>query len=43
VFFVRDAEIDEKMAFENLNTIVILSGGGPPALLYDFNKKSVVI
>ena len=43
IFFVRDAEIDEKMSIEILNEIILLSGGGPHALLYNFNKKNVLL
>jgi len=43
IFFDRDAEIDEKLALEILSSIVILSKGGPHALLYNFNKRNVII
>ena len=43
VFFARDAEIDEKLALEILSNIVLLSDGGPHALLYNFNKRNVII
>lgn len=43
VFFSRDAEIDEKMAIEILSHLYILSEGQPHALLYNFNKRNVII
>ena len=43
IFFIRDTEIDEKMSVEILNKIIILSEGGPHALLYNFNKKNVLL
>jgi len=43
IFFIRDSEIDEKMALDILSKIVELSAGGPHALLYDFNKKNVLL
>lgn len=43
IFFTTDGEIDEKMALEILSKIVELSGGGPHALLYNFNQRNVII
>ncbi len=43
VFFTRDAEIDEKLALEILSDIIVLSKSGPHALLYNFNKRNVII
>ncbi|HXD93296.1 MAG TPA: hypothetical protein VNX01_08790, partial [Bacteroidia bacterium] len=43
IFFIRDAEIDEKMAIELLDKLYKLSSGQPHALLYDFNKRNVII
>ena len=43
IFFLQDAEIDEKVALEILTQIVSLSAGGPHALLYNFNKKNVLL
>jgi hypothetical protein len=43
IFFIRDAEIDEKMAIELLDKLYTLSEGQPHALLYNFNKRNVII
>ncbi len=43
ISFIKDGEIDEKMALDILSKIVELSGGGPHALLYNFNKKNVIL
>lgn len=43
VFFTRDAEVDEKIAIEILTRIIELTEGGPHALLYDFNKRNVIL
>jgi len=43
IFFARDAEVDEKLALEILSNIIFLSRGGPHALLYNFNKRNVII
>ena len=43
ISFIRDGEIDEKMALDILSKIVTLSEGGSHALLYDFNKRNVVL
>jgi hypothetical protein len=43
IFFIKDAEIDEKMAIELLDKLYKLSSGQPHALLYDFNKRNVII
>lgn len=43
ISFVRDAEIDENMALDILTKIITISEGGPHALLYNFNKKNVVL
>ena len=43
ISFSKDGEIDERMALEILTIIVKLSDGGSHALLYDFNKKNVII
>ena len=43
IFFTRDAEIDQIMAIEILHEIINLSEGQPHALLYNFNKKNVIL
>src|ERR1700739_2528265 len=43
IFFAKDAEIDEKMAIELLDKLYTLSEGQPHALLYNFNKRNVII
>ncbi len=43
IFFTRDAEIDQVMAIEILHEIINLSQGQPHALLYNFNKKNVLL
>ena len=43
IFFIRDAEIDEKMSIELLDKLLTLSKGQPHALLYNFNKRNVII
>jgi len=43
VFFSKDAEIDEKMSIELLDKLYTLSEGQPHALLYNFNKRNVII
>jgi len=43
VFFSKDAEIDERMSIELLDKLYALSKGQPHALLYNFNKRNVII
>ncbi|HXU25793.1 MAG TPA: hypothetical protein VN698_01070 [Bacteroidia bacterium] len=43
IFFIRDAEIDEKMSIELLDKLLTISKGQPHALLYNFNKRNVII
>ena len=43
ISFIKDDEINEKMALDILSKIVELSNGGPHALLYNFNKHNVIL
>ncbi|HTA63099.1 MAG TPA: hypothetical protein VK835_11615 [Bacteroidia bacterium] len=43
VFFSKDAEVGEKMSIELMDKLYTLSGGQSHALLYNFNKRNVII
>lgn len=43
ILFRKDTDLDEPVAVEMLTGILKLTGGEPHGLIYDFNKKNIVI
>jgi hypothetical protein len=43
ILFKEDTDIDEAVAVELLGNLLKLAGGKPHALVYDFNKKNIII
>jgi hypothetical protein len=43
VKFTKDTDVDEPVAVEILSALIKLTKGEPHALIYDFNKKNIII
>ncbi len=43
IFFKTDTDIDEAVGIEILSNIISLTKGEPHALVYDMNKKNIII